>query len=70
LLPHTNCVHFYQSWEEDGRLYQVGLTVAFWYRKTLIVSYETVLAKIILVQNLVDKVTTLEGNQTLIIEAD
>lgn len=22
LLPHTNCVHFYQSWEENGRLYQ------------------------------------------------
>lgn len=22
LLPHQNCVHFYQSWEEDGRLYQ------------------------------------------------
>ncbi len=22
LLPHPNCVHFYQSWEESGRLYQ------------------------------------------------
>ena len=22
LLPHPNCVHFYQSWEEDSRLYQ------------------------------------------------
>ena len=22
LLPHSNCVHFYQSWEERGRLYQ------------------------------------------------
>ena len=22
LLPHSNCVHFYQSWEEKGRLYQ------------------------------------------------
>ncbi len=22
LLPHSNCVHFYQSWEESGRLYQ------------------------------------------------
>jgi serine/threonine protein kinase len=22
LLPHNNCVHFYQSWEENGRLYQ------------------------------------------------
>jgi len=22
LLPHFNCVHFYQSWEEKGRLYQ------------------------------------------------
>jgi len=22
LLPHTNCVHFYQSWEDSGRLYQ------------------------------------------------
>ncbi len=22
LLPHRNCVHFYQSWEENGRLYQ------------------------------------------------
>ncbi len=22
LLPHPNCVHFYQSWEEDSRVYQ------------------------------------------------
>ena len=22
LLPHTNCVRFYQSWEDSGRLYQ------------------------------------------------
>merc|ERR1712051_970335 len=22
LLPHSNCVHFYQSWEDNGRLYQ------------------------------------------------
>lgn len=22
LLPHSNCVHFYQSWEEKGRFYQ------------------------------------------------
>ena len=22
LLPHTNCVRFYQSWEDNGRLYQ------------------------------------------------
>ena len=22
LLPHPNCVHFYTSWEENGRLYQ------------------------------------------------
>lgn len=21
-MPHPNCVHFYQSWEENGRLYQ------------------------------------------------
>lgn len=21
LLPHRNCVHFYQSWEENGRLH-------------------------------------------------